>query len=99
MSFDAAPVLARLKPFQRATVEHVFERLFGTDDPTDRFLVADEVGLGKTMIARGVVAKLLERSAASSPHVASTSSTSARTVPSRSRTTRRSRSSAATDRR
>lgn len=67
MSFDATHVLERLKPFQRATVEHVFERLFGVDDPTDRFLVADEVGLGKTMIARGVVAKMLERYATEEP--------------------------------
>ena len=32
----------------------------GTDDPTRRFLVADEVGLGKTLVARGVIAKTID---------------------------------------
>src|SRR3954466_5386149 len=52
--------MAGLKDFQRATVEHAFHRLFEADDSTHRFLVADEVGLGKTMVARGVVAKAIE---------------------------------------
>jgi hypothetical protein len=59
MSFSAESFLSSLKPFQRDTVEYVFDRFFGAD-PTDRFLVADEVGLGKTMVARGVIAKLIE---------------------------------------
>ena len=58
---DTDQVLAGLKDFQRATVEHVFNRLFDAPDSTRRFLVADEVGLGKTMVARGVVAKAIER--------------------------------------
>ena len=58
--FRAEAILAGLKPFQRDTVEYVFDRFFG-HDPVDRFLVADEVGLGKTMVARGVIAKLIER--------------------------------------
>lgn len=58
---DAASVLAGLKDFQRATVEHAFHRLFEAPDSTRRFLVADEVGLGKTMVARGVVARAIER--------------------------------------
>lgn len=57
--FDAAPVLASLKAFQRNTVEHVFDRLYGAQ-AVSRFLVADEVGLGKTLVARGVIAKVLE---------------------------------------
>lgn len=57
--FDAAPVLANLKAFQRNTVEHVFDRLYGAQ-AVSRFLVADEVGLGKTLVARGVIAKVLE---------------------------------------
>ncbi|EOC1343616.1 helicase-related protein [Cronobacter dublinensis] len=57
--FSAASALAGLKDFQRDTVDYVFERLFG-DAPTSRFLVADEVGLGKTLIARGVIARTLE---------------------------------------
>ncbi|MFO1228065.1 hypothetical protein [Roseateles sp.] len=54
-------VLARLKPFQRRTVEWAFECLFPADDRpcSGRFLVADEVGLGKTLVARGVLAKTL----------------------------------------
>ena len=59
MTFDAERYLERLKPFQRATVDRVFTRFFDADEPTDRFLVADEVGLGKTMVARGVVARLI----------------------------------------
>lgn len=53
-------VLEDLKPFQRRTVEHAFERLFLAPDSTSRFLVADEVGLGKTLVARGIVAKAIE---------------------------------------
>ncbi|WP_172202785.1 hypothetical protein [Niveibacterium sp. COAC-50] len=54
-------VLARLKPFQRDTVEWAFECLFPADGRpcSGRFLVADEVGLGKTLVARGVLAKTL----------------------------------------
>ena len=43
--------LAGLKDFQRATVERV-EYLFRHNQ--NRVLVADEVGMGKTLIARGV---------------------------------------------
>lgn len=57
---DADKVLASLKPFQRDTVEYVFSRLWLDDDPADRFLVADEVGLGKTMVAKGVIAKAID---------------------------------------
>ncbi len=47
-------VLAGLKNFQRATVEHI-DKLFRKGQK--RVLVADEVGLGKTLIARGCIAK------------------------------------------
>ncbi|MBS2936582.1 DEAD/DEAH box helicase [Nocardioides sp. J2M5] len=57
---DVEKELAGLKDFQRATVDQVDERLFGAD-PTRRFLVADEVGLGKTLVARGVIAKAIDR--------------------------------------
>jgi hypothetical protein len=60
MTFDAKPVLAQLKDFQRDTAEHVFTRMFTDEDPARRFLVADEVGLGKTLVARGVIAKAIE---------------------------------------
>ena len=51
----APRVLAELKAFQRQTAEYAFERLFKTNDSTRRFLVADEVGLGKTLVAAGVI--------------------------------------------
>lgn len=56
---DVERVLEDLKDFQRRTVDHVFERLYA-DDSRGRFLVADEVGLGKTLVARGVIAKTIE---------------------------------------
>lgn len=57
---DVEAVLARLKPFQRKTVEHAFDRLFLAGDSTARFLVADEVGLGKTLVARGIIARTID---------------------------------------
>lgn len=51
--------LEPLKPFQRRTVALAFDRLFGSDSLSGRFLVADEPGLGKTLVARGVVAKTI----------------------------------------
>ena len=58
--FDPAPILVGLKDFQRATVDHAFHRLYLDDDSVNKFLVADEVGLGKTMVARGVIAQTIE---------------------------------------
>jgi hypothetical protein len=58
--FDAASVLAHLTSFQNATVAHVMKRLH-SDEGTRRFLVADETGLGKSMVARGVIARTIER--------------------------------------
>ncbi len=46
-------VLGMLKPFQRDTVKHV-DALFRKG--RNRVLVSDEVGLGKTLVAKGVVA-------------------------------------------
>ena len=43
-----------LRPFQRKTVERVWASLHG-DQGTGRFLVADEVGLGKTRVAAALV--------------------------------------------
>lgn len=64
MITDARPDLPRemrrLKDFQRATVQHVHQRLWIDDEPSRRFLVADEVGLGKTMVARGVIAHAID---------------------------------------
>ncbi len=53
-------ILQPLKPFQRRTVDHAFRRLFLDTDSTSRFLVADEVGLGKTLIARGIIARAID---------------------------------------
>ncbi|MFO7903436.1 MAG: DEAD/DEAH box helicase [Planctomycetota bacterium] len=52
--------LDQLKDFQRQTVEYVFERMYLAPDCTRRFLVADEVGLGKTLVARGLIAKAID---------------------------------------
>ncbi len=57
---DVETILKPLKPFQRRTVEHAFHRLFVAKDSTARFLVADEVGLGKTLVARGVIARAVK---------------------------------------
>src|ERR1700730_17112726 len=57
---DPAPRLAGLKDFQRATVNYVFRRLYEDDPPARRFLVADEVGLGKTLVARGLIARSIK---------------------------------------
>lgn len=44
-----------LKPFQLATVNHCVGRF---NENQTKVLVADEVGLGKTLVAKGVIAKL-----------------------------------------
>lgn len=51
---------ARSKPFQAATVKAATAALSG-DNPLRRFLVADEVGLGKTVVARDTLAALADR--------------------------------------
>src|SRR5690606_23690404 len=58
--FEAAPALAPLKSFQRRTVDYVFDRFYDGDSPAFQSLVADEVGLGKTLVARGVIARAIE---------------------------------------
>lgn len=60
MKPDVDRILASLKDFQRATVDYAFDRLWVAEDQVKRFLVADEVGLGKTMVAKGVIAKTVE---------------------------------------
>ncbi len=56
---DPAHALDGLKDFQRSTARYVYERMYDEIDPALRFLVADEVGLGKTLVARGVIAQVL----------------------------------------
>ena len=48
-------VMKSLTPFQRSTVMHIAQLYKGGQR---RVLVADEVGLGKTLIARGVISKI-----------------------------------------
>ena len=57
---DVAVELSRLKDFQRRTVERVHQRFWLDDHYSKRFLVADEVGLGKTLVARGVIARTID---------------------------------------
>ncbi len=56
----ANEVLSRLKNFQRHTAEYAFQRLFQDSDGTRRFLIADEVGLGKTLVAAGLIGLTVE---------------------------------------
>jgi hypothetical protein len=56
---DEGRVLSRLKDFQRATADYVFRRFYEDNPPANRFLVADEVGLGKTVVARGLLVRAL----------------------------------------
>ena len=55
-SLDEA--LAGLKDFQRKTVDTVYNRLFRENQKS--MLVADEVGLGKTVVAKGLIAMALQ---------------------------------------
>lgn len=50
--------LKSLKSFQSATVDHILSK-FEDGNHNQRVLVADEVGLGKTIVAKGVIARLL----------------------------------------
>ena len=56
---DLVTQLLRLRDFQRDTVDYVFQKMYG-EQPASRFLVADEVGLGKTFVARGLIAKVVD---------------------------------------
>lgn len=44
-----------LQEFQKRSVKHVYDRMF--EGGQHRFLIADEVGLGKTKVAQGVIAE------------------------------------------
>ncbi|GMA96658.1 helicase [Pseudolysinimonas kribbensis] len=59
---DVAEVLSGLKGFQRDAVEHVIDRFYRAPDGEGarRYLIADETGLGKSIVARGVIARAIE---------------------------------------
>lgn len=61
MTLPTESPAAGLKDFQLDTVAYVLRRLYDDEDRTDRFLVADEVGMGKTLVARGVIGGAIER--------------------------------------
>ena len=50
----------KLARFQEAAVQHIVARL-RDDEGSRRMLLADEVGLGKTVVAQGVIQALLKR--------------------------------------
>ena len=50
----------KLARFQEAAVQHIVARL-RDDEGSRRLLLADEVGLGKTVVAQGVIQALLKR--------------------------------------
>ena len=52
--------MTTLKPFQQATVEAAVRVLMAPRGPK-RFLVADEVGLGKTVVAQHVIARMMKK--------------------------------------
>ena len=50
---------AELKDFQKATADNIDRKFY--EENKSRHLLADEVGLGKTIVAKGVIAKAMER--------------------------------------
>lgn len=58
----------RLMPFQEDTARYAYRRIFNEDQ--QRFLVADEVGLGKTKVALGVIAQAMARRAGNVLYIA-----------------------------
>lgn len=55
-----SPAPPELREFQRRSCSRACEALFG-ESGSRRFLVADEVGLGKTRVAKGVIAAVKSR--------------------------------------
>lgn len=51
--------LAGLKDFQLKTVDYVFSQLYMQG--RNKMLIADEVGLGKTIVAKGIIAKAFDQ--------------------------------------
>ncbi len=53
-----AKAISGLKDFQLATVNHIIKQFY--EGGKSKILVADEVGLGKTIVAKGVIARMYE---------------------------------------
>ncbi|HET6990489.1 MAG TPA: hypothetical protein VFJ43_04155, partial [Bacteroidia bacterium] len=51
--------LGGLKDFQAKTVDYVFDQLY--KNGKEKMLIADEVGLGKTIVAKGIIAKAFKK--------------------------------------
>ena len=60
---DVQAVLDGLKGFQRDAVDHLIDHFYPEHgEPTSRrFLIADETGLGKSIVARGAIARAIEK--------------------------------------
>ncbi len=60
---DVAGVLRGLKGFQLDAVEHLIAQFYpeGEKPASRRFLIADETGLGKSIVARGAIARSIEK--------------------------------------
>lgn len=60
---DVQGVLRGLKGFQRDAVDHLIDQFYPEDGraPSRRFLIADETGLGKSIVARGAIARAIEK--------------------------------------
>ncbi|WP_157006160.1 DEAD/DEAH box helicase [Agromyces laixinhei] len=60
---DVAGVLRGLKGFQRDAVDHLIAQFYPEDEAPSsrRFLIADETGLGKSIVARGAIARAIEK--------------------------------------
>jgi energy-coupling factor transporter ATP-binding protein EcfA2 len=60
---DVQAVLRGLKGFQRDAVDHLIDQFYPEHgEPTSRrFLIADETGLGKSIVARGAIARAIEK--------------------------------------
>lgn len=54
-----AEAIAGLKDFQLKTVEYAYDQLYVKN--RNKLLIADEVGLGKTIVAKGIIAKGFEK--------------------------------------
>jgi hypothetical protein len=55
----------QLKGFQSASVDYVMEQFY--TNKRNKVLIADEVGIGKTIIAKGVIAKSVDRERKKTP--------------------------------